>query len=544
MGVSLLETGENIIGGIARQAGYCCGTDLICAPIRRISRAVNILAVGVKVRDFKAGVIACAILHGLQLNNRGIIVVGSLADLHRRADDLAEITLCRDYYTDADILAHVSRPRGVAASGCAVNIRPSAAAVRAALPLVRLGGFCGGHAGSGGDGAAENDAAGVVHAALDGGIGFNHRRFAHYQLDDMLVAVNADGAAILFQIQVQIKGIDLGVCTRGNGDRVRGCTGIDGICLLYRGRTGDIMIASGIVAIARIYQFTRQRIPLEFDGMRRAVVHLLNCALPVLEVVDGVAVQRDGLHAPCVGDDLDGSARFKIQIVTRIVASHKRVNVLGGIDLSVYLYRAVREALHGVKYHSISGNRTVPTRCGNIVNVEFGILVGRGKHAALEQQHRDGSHISVFAVIVVNMKAVVEVRSVYDHLRRSIRHIFYHERGVEHAAVEDNARLCILLSSPKKIRPDNAVEGTAVDREIGIEQLQRQRHCLNREVEERLTPVPFVWAVDRAAVDRDLRALAVLGLIKIVVADAAAGSIAVRYARTQLGQRAAVHCEF
>ena len=144
------------------------------------------------------------------------------------------------------------------------------------------------------------------------------------------------------------------------------------------------------------------------------------------------------------------------------------------------------------------------------------------------------------------MKAVVEVRSVYDHLRRSPLHIFYHERGVEHAAVEDNARLCILLSSPKKIRPDNAVEGTAVDREIGIEQLQRQRHCFNREAEERLAPVPLVcvWAVDRAAVDRDLRALAVLGLIKIVVADAAAGSIGVRHVRMQLGQRAAVHCEF
>ena len=142
------------------------------------------------------------------------------------------------------------------------------------------------------------------------------------------------------------------------------------------------------------------------------------------------------------------------------------------------------------------------------------------------------------------MKAVFEVRSVYDYLRRIFLHTFYHERGVELAAVEDNARLCILLSSPKSICPDNSVEGTAVDREIGIEQLQRQRHCFNREAEERLTPVPVVWAVDRAAVDRDLRALAVLGLIKIVVADAAAGSIGVRHVRTQLGQRAAVHCEF
>ena len=62
----------------------------------------------------------------------------------------------------------------------------------------------------------------------------------------------------------------------------------------------------------------------------------------------------------------------------------------------------------------------------------------------------------------------------------------HHERGVEHTAVEENARLCFALFSRQLIRPDNAVEGTAVDREIGIEQLQRQRHCLNREVEERL----------------------------------------------------------
>ena len=60
------------------------------------------------------------------------------------------------------------------------------------------------------------------------------------------------------------------------------------------------MLALCAIAIALIYQFTRQRIPLELEGMRRAVVHPLNGALPVLEVVDGVAVQRNGLHAPCV----------------------------------------------------------------------------------------------------------------------------------------------------------------------------------------------------------------------------------------------------
>ncbi len=65
------------------------------------------------------------------------------------------------------------------------------------------------------------------------------------------------------------------------------------------------------------------------------------------------------------------------------------------------------------------------------------------------------------------MKAVVEARSVYDHLRRLLLHTFHHERRVEHAAVEDNARLCFALFSRQLIRPDNAVEGTAVDREIG-----------------------------------------------------------------------------
>ena len=174
MGVCLLETGENIIGGIARQAGFGsgCGTDLICAPIRRISRAVNILVVGVEVRDFEASVIACAILHGLQLNNLGIlVVVVGLADLHRCADDLAEIAIRRDLHADADIRAHVIRRGFILGVGRAVNIRPSAAAVRAALPLVRLDSVIRNAAGSDGNGAVVDDAAGVVHLAREGGIG-------------------------------------------------------------------------------------------------------------------------------------------------------------------------------------------------------------------------------------------------------------------------------------------------------------------------------------------------------------------------------------
>ena len=106
--------------------------------------------------------------------------------------------------------------------------------------------------------------------------------------------------------------------------------------------------------------------------MRRAVVHPLNGALPVLEVVDGLAVQLDRLHhAPCVADDLDGGLRVELQIEIIVACPHERLNVLGGIDPLVYRYRAVREVL-----------------CGSIVNAELGILAVRVELAALEQQRR------------------------------------------------------------------------------------------------------------------------------------------------------------
>ena len=142
-----------------------------------------------------------------------------------------------------------------------------------------------------------------------GGFG---RRFIHHQLNDMLVAVNADvvGAVVLFQIQLQIKGIDLGVCARRNGEAVFGGGGADGIS---GGRfiAGDIAVA--LCAIAVACQCRIQSLPCEFDGMRRAVVHPLNGALPVLGVVDFGAVQCDGLHAPCVTDDFDGVGSIAFQ---------------------------------------------------------------------------------------------------------------------------------------------------------------------------------------------------------------------------------------
>ena len=556
VGVGVLVAGEDVIGAALVQAVHRGGGDRRAAggpPVAGGGGAggVDVLLIGLEVADLKRRVGPVGVLLCRNVRQRRGVVVGGLADLRRCADDLAEIAILRDDDADADVLAHVSRTGDILAIGRVGNILPCAAAVRAALPLelalpdVDARGYGAGEE----DGLTENGAVYVARLAREG---LDLRRFADHQLNDMLVADDADEAAVLLQIQLQIIGIDLGVCALRNGDRMRGFIGIDGLCLLYCGRTGNIMLALGSIGIARVLQLLRQRLPLEGEGMRLAVVHPLNGALPVLEVVDGLAVQLDIDNAPCVADDLDGSVRVEFQIEIIIIFPHERRNVLGGIELSVYLYRAVREALHGVKYHFQLGTRCgirihpiAIAICGNIVNVEFGILVGRVEHAALEQQHRDGSHIkySVFSGYV-NMKAVVEVCPVYDYLRCILLHTFHHERRVEHAAVEDNARLCFALSLRQLIRPDNAVEGTAVDREIGIEQLQRQRHCFNREAEERLAPVPVVCAVDRAAVDRDLRALAVLWLIKIVVADAAAGSIAVRHVRIQLGQRAAVHCEF
>lgn len=273
MGGGLLETGENIIGGIARQVGHGFGSDFIFILIRRSGRAVNILVVGVKVHDFEAGVSATVILHALQLNNLGIFVVRDLADLHRRADNLAEIALCRDLHADADSIAHVSRRGSIPATGRTVNIHPCAAAVRAALPPVRLGNARRGHAGSDGDGAAVDNAAGVVHLALDGGIGFNHRRVTHHQPNDMLVAVNADvvADAALFQIQMQGKGIDLGGSVFINDEAISG-VGVADCIRGGHGRAGDIAVARCVIAAACVTQLLRQRLPLEGEGIRRAVV--------------------------------------------------------------------------------------------------------------------------------------------------------------------------------------------------------------------------------------------------------------------------------
>ena len=181
----------------------------------------------------------------------------------------------------------------------------------------------------------------------------------------MLVTENTDGAAVLIQIQLQIIGIDLGICARGNGDRMRGFIGSDGICLLYCSRTRDIMLARGSIGIARIYQFTRQRIPLELEGMRRTVVHPLNGALPVLGVVDLFAIQRDGLHAPCVGDE--GNAFPGGVHDSHVVAISKGFsNVAVGINLIAII--VIITHLDG----AVSQNMTERFLCISVSYVMFG----------------------------------------------------------------------------------------------------------------------------------------------------------------------------
>ncbi|MGN8897604.1 hypothetical protein [Flavonifractor sp. HCP28S3_F3] len=226
-----------------------------------------------------------------------------------------------------------------------------------------------------------------------------------------------------------------------------------------------------------------------------------------------------------------------------VVKYHARADVLGGIDLPVHLYRAVREELHNALYHLLFDPQIVPTLSGDTVNIELEILAGRVKYAAFDQHRRLVPLIIAFFYAFGNIKAIVEARPVYDHLRLIFQQAGHRKREVELAAVEKNARLRISLFPRQLICPDYAVEGAALDRELRIAQQQRRRHILNLP-HTGIAPVPAVRAVDRAAVDRDLRALTALERNKIVVADAAVVSIDIRIYRIQPCQRAAVHCEF
>ena len=128
----------------------------------------------------------------------------------------------------------------------------------------------------------------------------------------MHIAHDADVAGALFQIQVQGKGIERRVFALENGIGVV-FGAVENKVGGGRGSARNIALALGVVAVACVPQFVRQRLPRECKGMIRVVGNLLNFALEVLGVVDGAAVQRDGLDAPCVGDDSDGGGFTALQ---------------------------------------------------------------------------------------------------------------------------------------------------------------------------------------------------------------------------------------
>ena len=284
---------NQLIGdGLAAVASHCLGIERQRAIPDGIGPVSFINAIPLESRNSRSlhnkgqsGTVLC----NSRVANNSVIIVGVIAEEQCACRSRELIVLCGLQYDFAIVF------RSCNEGAC----RFSAAIVR--IPVDAVHGIAAADSRSAGSGSSGFQR----RAQLNGGTGNlrYHRCFVHHQLDDMLVAENADGAAVLIQIQLQIIGIDLWVCARRNGDRMRGFIGSDGICLLYCSRTGDIMLARGSIGIARIYQFTRQRIPLELESMRLVVVHILNGALPVLEVVDLFAIQRDGLHAPCVGDD-------------------------------------------------------------------------------------------------------------------------------------------------------------------------------------------------------------------------------------------------
>ena len=281
---------NQLIGdGLAAVAAHCLGIERQRAIPDGIGPVSFINAIPLESRNSRSlhnkgqrGTVLC---NSRAANNR-IILVGVIAEEQCACRSRELIVLCGLQYDFAIVF------RSCNESAC----RFSAAIVR--IPVDAVHGIAAADSRSAGSGSSGFQR----RAQPNGGTGDlrYHRCFVHHQLDDMLVDENADGAAVLLQIQLQIIGIDLGVCARRNGDRMRGFIGSDGICLLHRGRTGDIAVALCAIAVACVFQLLRQRIPLELEGMRRAVVHPLNGALPVLEVVDGVAVQRNGLHSPCV----------------------------------------------------------------------------------------------------------------------------------------------------------------------------------------------------------------------------------------------------
>ena len=118
--------------------------------------------------------------------------------------------------------------------------------------------------------------------------------------------------------------------------------------------------AFNLIVPARVTELLRKVIPAVDQLVRTERAHRVDrhaAGFPeggaVADVghCNGAAVQQDLLQVPRPADDLDGSVRVEIQIVIIPVTFREQAKVLGSIDLPVHLYRAVREALHGVRDH-------------------------------------------------------------------------------------------------------------------------------------------------------------------------------------------------
>ena len=118
--------------------------------------------------------------------------------------------------------------------------------------------------------------------------------------------------------------------------------------------------AFNVIVPARVTELLRKVIPAVDQLVRAERAHRVDRhaagnheggAVADVGYFNGAAVQQDLLQVPRPADDLDGALQVEIQVVTiRVGIFHARADVLGGIDIPVQLYRAVREELHSVCY--------------------------------------------------------------------------------------------------------------------------------------------------------------------------------------------------
>ena len=275
----------------------------------------------------------------------------------------------------------------------------------------------------------------------------------------MLVDHDADGAAVLIQIQLQIKGIDRRGCACGNGMAIFGGGGADGNAGGGGVRADGIAIEIGSIGIACVFQLLRQRIPLELEGMRRAVVHPLNGAIPVLEVVDGVAVQRNGLHAPCVGDDSDrvGSSALQPHFIIIITCLFQNSSVSIGTGKG-----AVRRNNCAVAKALVQSQRNIGVAFRFLINgyIVYCVKVYCALKGAAVQTVR---HIKAFLPIpVLQINIALKGTAVHCNSRRRIILLCYIQHLhilLEGTSVDLNRAVGALISN----QPYIAVEGTAVN---------------------------------------------------------------------------------